>query len=123
MITPEAFYVKSEGGEHLPDLSLFPVVHVHIKVGRSLGHCCVDQSGTLHFEPLALDDDPPDELRESGGRERLLQDDVIALNDHVGGVHEPVGQVAIRGENDETLAVEIEASRAEEPELGKFAGK
>jgi hypothetical protein len=97
------------------------VVHVHIEIGRGLARAGVDERRAFDLEPFPLDDDTADELGQAGRGKRRLEHDVIAFHDGVRRVHQPVSEIAIGGEDHETLAIEVEPAGAKETEFRKLA--
>src|SRR6187551_1820717 len=121
LVTPEPADLETEGGEELANLTLLAVVHVDVELGRGLVGARIDEVGALHLQVFAFDDHAAQQLAEAGGGERFLERDVVALHHEIRRVHQLVGEVAVGGEDDETLAVLVEATGREEAELGPLA--
>ena len=121
LVAAEAADGEAERGEEQSDLALLAVVHVDVEFFGGLVGPGVDESGVLDLEALVLDGDAGEQLPEPAHGERVLQRHVVALHDRVGRMHQLVGEVAVGREDDEALAVLVEAAGAEEAELGPLA--
>ena len=121
LVAAEALYVVAQRGEEQADLALLAVVHVDVEVGGLCARARVDEGGAFDLEAFALEQDALDEQRQAFRGERILEDDVVAFRDQVRRVGEALREVAVRRQNDEALAVFVEAAGAKKAEFGKLA--
>ncbi len=119
----EAFDAVAERFEETADFAFFAVVEMDFPIGEFVAATGADREGFFDVEVFAFEIDSFEEERDFALGERLVEGNGVAFDDEVGRVHEPVGEFAVGGENEEAFAVEIEAAGAEEAAGGEFAGE
>ena len=121
LVASEAFHAVTEREEELSYLPFFAVMHPDIQVGRGAAGAGIDQRCPLDLKMFALEDDAALKLAQPAGGKRRLEAHVVALHDHVGRVHESVGELAVGREDDQAFAVLVEAAGAKKAEFSQLA--
>lgn len=120
LVTTKSLHIVPQLGEEEPDFALFTVMHVHVQVGGVLPWTGMDEGCSLHFQTFAFDRDAFHQQRQAFGGKRFLKDDVVSFYHEIGGMHQPVREISVGGQNHQTLAVLVQAAGAEKTKARKF---
>jgi len=119
----EFFDEVTVGFEEAADFAFFAVVEVHFEAAGVAFANFGSGDDFFCLEEFAFVLDPVEEFRDVRLVKIAVEDDAVTLHDLVAGMGEPVGEVAVVGEDEEAFAVLVEASGAEHALALEVGGK